>query len=140
MHLTIVRDESPKDSLMPSDDPFFRILCVADDPAFQRLLKIALGRYGFDVITTVHGYDALIRYKANQGQFGAIISKSDLQQMNGLHFVGAVRKAGFKGRIIIIPGRCQREELTEYEPHGVSNFFHKPFDAAMLATMLLREE
>jgi len=125
---------------MPSDDPFFRILCVEGNPAFQQLLKIALGRYGFDVMTAVHGYDALMQYKASQGQFGAIISNDDLPQMNGLHFVGVVRKAGYKGRIIIISGRQQRRELTKYEPHGISGFFHKPFDMAMLATMLLCAE
>ena len=53
-------------------DPFFRILCVEDNPMFQQMLKIALRIYGFEVIAASHGVDALMQYKAHEGQFGAL--------------------------------------------------------------------
>ncbi len=105
---------------------------------FQQMLKIALGIYGFEVITASHGVDALMQYKVHEGQFGAIVSDHDMPQMNGLAFACSVRKMGYKGRIVVMSGRLTVEELKEYEPHTISGFFHKPFEVALLATMLLQ--
>jgi CheY-like chemotaxis protein len=120
------------------DDPHFRILCVDDNPMFQKMLKIALGTYGFEVITASDGIDALMQYKAHAGRFGAIISDHDMPRMNGLGFVRAVREAGYKGRIVIMSGRLTVEELREYEPYAISGFFHKPFEVSLLAAMFLQ--
>jgi CheY-like chemotaxis protein len=120
------------------DDPFFRVLCAEDNPMFQQMLKIALGSYGFDVITASHGVDALMQYKTYDGQFGSIISDNDMPEMNGVALVRSVREMGYKGRIVIMSGRLTAEELKEYEPHAISGFFHKPFDVGMLAALLLQ--
>jgi CheY-like chemotaxis protein len=122
------------------DDPFFRILCVEDNLTFQQMLKIALGIYGFEVITASHGVDALMQYKAFQGKFGAILSDHDMPRMNGSAFVRSVREMGYKGRIILMSGRLTVEELREYEPHVISGFFYKPFEVALLAAMLLQSD
>jgi CheY-like chemotaxis protein len=124
--------------MLSLDDPFFRILCVEDYLPFQLILKMGLGRYGFEVVTASHGVDALMQYKAQAGRFGAIVSDHDMPQMNGLAFVGSVREMGYKGRIVIMSGRLTVEELRQYEPHAISGFFHKPFEIALLAAMLLQ--
>jgi len=126
---------------MPAkDDRFFRVLCVEDNLMFQQMLKIALGIYGFEVITASHGVDALMQYKAHEGQFGSIISDHDMPYLNGLGFVRSVREMGYKGRIVVMSGRLTVEELQEYEPHAISGFFHKPFEIALLAAMLLQAD
>ena len=123
-----------------SSDPFFRVLCVEDNATFQHMLKLALGRYGLEVITASHGVDALMQYKAHSGRFASIISDNDLPHMNGLEFVRAVREMGYKGRIVIMSGRLTAEELQAYEPHGISGFFSKPFEVGVLAALLLQSE
>lgn len=105
---------------------------------FQRMLKIALGIYGFEVITASHGVDALMQYEAHKGQFGAVISDHDMPYLNGLGFVRSVRQKGYKGRIVVMSGRLSVEDLREYEPHAISGFFHKPFEVSLLAAMLLQ--
>jgi two-component system response regulator YesN len=121
-----------------SDDPFFRVLCVEDNATFQQMLRLVLGRYGFEVITAADGIDALIQFKAREGRFGSIISDHDMPEMNGLQFVRSVREMGFTGRIVIMSGRLSVEDLYAYEPHTISGFFSKPFDVGMLAAMLLQ--
>jgi len=118
-------------------DPFFRILCVEDNRQFQQMLKIALGNYGFEVVTASHGIDALMQYRAHGGRFGAVISDHDLPEMKGLRFIRSLREMGYEGRIVIMSGRLTVEELYEYEPHVISGFFHKPFAVGLLAAMLL---
>ncbi len=127
-------------TLIPSpNDPFFRVLCVEDNPMFQQMLKLALGTYGLEVITASHGVDALMQYKAHDGQFGSIVSDNDMPEMNGLAFVRSVREMGYKGRIVVMSGRLTVEELKEYETHAISGFFHKPFEISLVATMLLQQ-
>jgi DNA-binding NtrC family response regulator len=63
-----------------------------------------------------------------------------MPHLNGLGFVRSVREMGYKGRIVIMSGRLTVEELKEYEPHVITGFFHKPFEVALLAAMLLQSE
>jgi two-component system cell cycle sensor histidine kinase/response regulator CckA len=124
---------------MPSpDDPFFRILCVEDNPSLQGALKMGLRKYGFDVITASHGIDALLQYKAHGGTFGAIVTDNDMPQMNGPEFVRSVREMGFRGRIVVMSGHFKPDDLRAYHDHAISGFFHKPFEMELLATMLLQ--
>jgi two-component system, chemotaxis family, chemotaxis protein CheY len=120
------------------NDPFFRILCVDDNPSLQWALKMGLRAYGFEVITASHRIDALMQYKANAGNFGTIVTDNDMPQMNGLEFVRSLRKIGFKGRIVVMSGHFKPEDLRAYQAHAISGFFHKPFEMNLLATMLLQ--
>ena len=125
---------------MSKDDPFFRILCVEDNPLLHMPLKIGLGAYGFEVITASHGIDALMQYKAHSGDFSAIVTDNDMPHMNGLEFVRAVREIGFKGRIVVMSGNLKAEDLRAYQDYAISGFFHKPFEISLLATMLLQTD
>jgi ActR/RegA family two-component response regulator len=107
---------------------------VEDDAMFQQMLKIALGIYGFEVITASHGVDALMQYKTHEGQFGVILTN------HGLGFIRSVREMGYQGRIVVMSGRLTVKDLREYEPHAISGFFHKPFEVALLAAMLLQAD
>ena len=125
---------------MSKDDPFFRILCVDDNPSLQLALKMGLGAYGFEVITASHGIDALMQYKTHSGNFGTIVTDNDMPHMNGLDLVRSLREIGFRGRIVVVSGNLKVEDLRAYQNYAISGFFHKPFEIGMLATMLLQGE
>jgi CheY-like chemotaxis protein len=127
-------------SEVSEDAPLFRILCVEDNVPHQQILKAALAAYGFDVVTASDGIEGLVKYKAHEGQFGAIVSDHDMPQMNGLAFVRSVWEMGYKGRIVLMSGRLTVEELREYAPHLISGFFHKPFQVSLLAAILLQAD
>jgi CheY-like chemotaxis protein len=122
------------------DTPFFRILCVEDNPVLQGVWKIALERYGFEVVTASDGIDALTQYKAHGGDFGAILTDNDMPRMNGRELVRSLREIGFKGRIVVMSGNFKPGDLRAYHDHAVSGFFHKPFETDLLATMLLEAD
>lgn len=123
---------------MSTDDPFFSILCVEDNAVLQGVWKMALERYGFEVITASDGIDALTQYKAHGGNFGSIVTDNDMPRMNGREMVRSLREIGFKGRIVVMSGDFKPEDLRAYQAHGISDFFHKPFETELLATMLLQ--
>jgi two-component system, cell cycle sensor histidine kinase and response regulator CckA len=120
-------------------DPLFRVLSVEDNPIFQKMLKIALGLYGFEVIAALNGIDALIQYQDHDGQFGAVISNHDMPYLDGLGFVRSVREMDYKGRIIVMTERLNPEDLRGYEPYTICGFLYKPFEVRLLVAMLLQE-
>ena len=113
-----------------------QILVVDDEPALLRVLKIGLIRCGYEVLTACQGVDALIQFRANDGEISAIVTDVDMPRMGGLEFIRAVREAGFKGRIVVMSGRMAPDELKAFRDCRVSGFFSKPFDISLLATML----
>jgi CheY-like chemotaxis protein len=110
---------------------------VDDDPAILRLLKVGLGRHGFEVVTATHGVDAFMRYKAHDGQFATVLANHNLPGSTGANLAQKLRQDGYKDRIIIMASHLTISDLREYEACNVSGFFSKPFDISMLATMLL---
>jgi len=101
-------------------------------------MKIGLERYGCEVTTASDGIDALTEFKAQSGDFSAIVTDNDMPHMTGLEFVCSVRKIGFGGHIVVISSLLNIDDLRAYQKYAISGFFHKPFDLDLLATMLLK--
>ena len=123
-----------------SENPLFRILCVDDNPQMLAALKAGLEIYGFEVVTASDGIDALKQYKMYAEDLRAIVTDNDMPHMNGLELVCSLREIGFKGRIVVTSGHLKAERLRSYQGYAISGFFHKPFEASLLAMMLLQAE
>lgn len=121
---------------LASLDPFFRVLCVDDDSALQRLMKLGLRQYGFEVVTAAHAIDAMRQYKANGGRFGTIISDHNLPDLNGVELVRKLRHGGYEGRVVVMSNRLTASDLQDYAKCAISGIFSKPFDIGLLATMI----
>jgi CheY-like chemotaxis protein len=117
-----------------------RILFVDDNVQLQSILKMGLEIYGLEVITASHGIDGLTQFKAHAENFIAIVTDHEMPHMNGLEFVRSVRELGFKGRIVVISSHLTTEDLRAYQDYAISGYFQKPFDASLLATMLLQPD
>jgi two-component system chemotaxis response regulator CheY len=122
------------------DDPFFRILCVDDNAALLQTLALGFRAYGFEVVTASQGIDALMQFRANNGNFATILSDVDMPQMNGLEFIKQVRTLGYKGRVLVMSGRLSASECQAYQDLEVSGFLSKPFEISMVATLLLQAD
>ncbi len=96
--------------------------------------------YGFEVVTASHGLDALMKFQAYAGNFGAILSDTEMPNMNGPTFVKTVRALGYRGRILVMSGRLSVADGRAYQDLEVSGFLHKPFEISMVATMLLQTD
>lgn len=113
-----------------------RVLCVEDNPAILRSLKIALNLHGFDVITACHGLEGLKQYRTHSGKFAAIVTDNAMPEMNGLEFVRSIREEGFRGPVFLMSGYLKTEDAEAYYRHGISGFFRKPFGIKTLAPLI----
>ena len=121
------------------NDPFFRILCVDDDPAMRQLVKLGFGVYGFEVIAASNGIEALMQFQANGGNFALILTENAMPKMNGLELVKSVRAHDFKGRILVMSENLSTSDCRAYRGYKVNGFLSKPFEIIEVATMLLQD-
>jgi DNA-binding response OmpR family regulator len=125
---------------MSAGDPFFRLLCVDDNPMLLQTLALGFRAYGFEVVTAPHGIDGLTQFQAHRGNFGAILTDNDMPRMNGSAFVKMLRMLGYRGQIFIMSGCLTVTERRIYYDLEVTGFLHKPFEISMVAAMLRQED
>lgn len=123
---------------MSKDAPFFRLLCVDDNPLLLQTLAMGFRAYGFEVVTASHGTDALMQFQAHAGNFGAILTDHDMPNMNGLALVKHLRALDYRGRVLVMSGRLTASDGRAYQDHAISGFLYKPFEISMAATMLMQ--
>lgn len=122
------------------NDPFFRLLCVDDNPMMLQALRLGFGAYGFEVVTASHGIDALMQFQAHAGNFGAVLTDNDMPTMNGIALVKHLRAFDYRGRVLVMSGRLTASDGRAYQNYEVSGFLHKPFDVGMVATLLMQAD
>jgi CheY-like chemotaxis protein len=127
--------------MLPFDDSFFRILCVDDNLARLQTLSVGLRPSGFEVISSLHGMDALIQFQTYGGKFGTILlTDHDRPYMNGEDFATAIRAWGYRGRILVRSEHLPIEYRRSYQNLEVTGFLHQAFDVDMVTAMLLQEK
>jgi CheY-like chemotaxis protein len=119
--------------------PPARILCADNDPLTQTSLKTGLERYGFNVILASDGTTALAEFRAHGNDLDAVVAENELNPGGGLELVRALRENGFQGRIFVMFKNLEPEGLNDYQDFAISGLFHKPFEPALLAEMLLAD-
>ena len=122
------------------DDPFFRLLCVDDNPMLLQMLAVGFRSYGFDVVTAAHGIDALKQFQAHAGKFGAVLTDHSMPKMDGSTLIKNLRALDYRGRILVMSGRLTASDGLAYQDLGVGGFLSKPFEIGMAAAMLMQAD
>jgi len=103
------------------------------------VLSRALVISDFQVLTAVHGIDALEKYRAQSLKIQAVLTDHNMPLMNGLELVAQLRTDGYQGLIIIMYSHLTAVELQDYAEWDVAGSFQKPFEIGLLLS-LLREK
>ena len=106
---------------------------------FLKVLVLGLEAYNFEVVSAIHGDDALAKFHSSSGKFDAVLTDHDMPGMNGLQFVRSLRALGFGGRVVVMSGRLTVSDCRVYHDFAVSGFFQKPFSVSMVAELLLSQ-
>jgi CheY-like chemotaxis protein len=105
------------------------ILLVDDQPKLARLVTELLNRLGFpDVDTATDGHEALEKLRAQR--FGLVISDLNMEPMDGLQLLRAIRtdKAFKNVSFILTEASITFEQVTLAHHMGADAFLLKPFD------------
>lgn len=120
-----------------SDDPFPSVLIIDDNHKIGKLVVEIFSRLGFhDVEMTTSGVEGLELIR--KGSYGLIVADLDLEPVDGLQILKAVKSDEklFKIAFILTETSITFEQVTTAHAAGVDAFLLKPFDIALLKTKL----
>ena len=123
---------------MSKDNPSFRLLCVDDNASLLHTLALGFRAYGFEVATASHGIDALMQFKAYDGNFSAILTDTDMPEMNGPALIKHLRALDYRGQVLVMSGHWTASSHLAYQEVVVTGFLQKPFEIGMVATLLMQ--
>ncbi len=104
-----------------------RILCVDDDPLFQRFVGISLRRTGYEILTATDGIEAcetLERLGADT--LHCVMIDRRMPRMDGLEFLDWLRQRDSNLSAIVITAEGEKEHVEKTLRAGACNFLDKP--------------
>ncbi len=114
------------------------VLVVDDDPVIQTLLRLALGRDGFNVWLASNGREAVRLYQAHRGGIGVVLLDVLMPDMDGPATLDALRRINPDVPACFMSGDTGMYEPEELRRAGAACFFAKPFCLKELAGTLRR--
>src|SRR5512146_1148255 len=111
-----------------------RLLVVDDDRAILTLIGTIALAEGFDVATTVDGFDAMAQLRHRPADLVLV----DLQMpgITGLDVLRAIRDICPRSRVVLMSGYATIDSAVEAVKLGATDFFTKPFDLQRLRQLL----
>jgi DNA-binding response OmpR family regulator len=110
--------------------PGKKIVVVDDDETIRKTFFLILNQ-AYRVYLAKDGQEVLERFK--KSDIDLIIADYRLPSMNGIELVTALRKAGYRGDVILISAHADMIEPDVLSRLAISHFFAKPLDLAALS-------
>src|SRR5579859_7302812 len=107
-----------------------RILLVDDEPGMLRMLKVALGQYGFVTEEALDGQEAM--ELLGRKSFDVIVSDVNMPRYPGLEFLRGVRERDPDVPVIMMTGKPSIESSTRAVEYGAFRYLVKPVMPAAL--------
>ncbi|WP_050724552.1 response regulator [Vulgatibacter incomptus] len=114
----------------------WKIVIADDDDAVRRLLALAIGSFGHEIVEARDGLEAVERVLAHQPD--AVFLDVLMPRMNGLEALSRLREQGYGGKIVVISALAgsQSPELeTDIPPDAI---LAKPFRRRDVGDCLVR--
>jgi len=113
-----------------------RILVAEDDPVSCELISTRLTKWGYDVVVTHSGTEAMTALRRPDAPALAILDWM-MPEMDGLEVCRRVRAADRVVYIILLTARGSKENLIEGLSAGADDYLVKPFDKDELHARIL---
>ena len=116
--------------------PKTRILVAEDDPVSSALICARLEKWGYDVIVTENGTDAIMALRKKDAPSLAILDWM-MPGMDGLEICRRIREVDRLLYIILLTARGSKANLLEGLRSGADDYLIKPFDKDELHARIL---
>jgi DNA-binding response OmpR family regulator len=113
-----------------------RILVAEDDPVSRKLISTRLANWGYEVVITNDGAEAMTVLRGPEAPSIAILDWT-MPEMDGLEICRRVREVEKTIYIILLTARGSKENIIEGLRAGADDYLVKPFDAEELQARIL---
>lgn len=112
------------------------ILVVDDEAAVRQTARSVLTSLNFAVLTARNGTEGLIQAAELQSGLYAVMTDQHMPEMDGLTFVRSLKGILPQIGIIVVSGRMDEREASEFKTLGVDAMLDKPFTQEKLVEAL----
>jgi CheY-like chemotaxis protein len=123
------------EKMKPAGNP--RILVVDDDDAVAECVSLFLSDAGYAVDALTDSTQALDRITAHIDGYDVLVSDNSMPHLTGTQLIGQMRKAGFRGKIVVYSGSVSVDEEQEFKAIGADAVLRKPFDLKLLVPTII---
>ena len=116
--------------------PKTRILIAEDDPVSRELLCTRLEQWGYEVIVTTNGTEALMALRKRDAPTLAILDWM-MPGMDGAEICRRIRDVDRRLYVIMLTARSTKENLVEGLGAGADDYLVKPFEKDELQARIL---
>jgi CheY-like chemotaxis protein len=127
-------DREPQEAPLPTGKGEL-ILVVDDEAAIRQIAKATLENYGYQVLTSTNGVEAVALFK-QQPQVKAVVLDSMMPYMDGAATAGALREIDSNVKIVRVSGLSPGEDTSA--ANALEAFLTKPYSAGQLLAALQR--
>lgn len=113
-----------------------RILVAEDDIHNQRLVKIMLGKEGFNVTMVSNGREAVDAILATPNYYDLIFLDVQMPLMNGYDACRMIRKINTSLPVIALTAHAMKEQQDECMASGMNDYLTKPLTKDSLMSMI----
>ena len=113
-----------------------RILVAEDDPVSRTLISSRLQKWGYDVVVTNDGVEAMAVLRGRNAPALAILDWS-MPGMDGLEICRRLREVEKRIYIILLTAHGSKENMIEGLRAGADDYLVKPFHAEELRARIL---
>ncbi len=123
------------DSLMGTRHPL-RFLLAEDHPVNQKVAKLMLAKFGYDITVVSNGREAVDA--ARTGNFDVVLMDIQMPVMDGLQATAEIRKSNIiQPQIIAITANATKADRDACLQAGMDEFLSKPIRPSDLRDLLL---
>lgn len=113
-----------------------KVLIAEDENVSRRMLQKTLEKWGYEVVSTANGVEALSAFQQND--FSMVITDWMMPEMDGVQLVEKIRNTNNRDYvyIIMLTANSKKEDLVVGMNAGADDFVAKPFDKGELQVRL----
>lgn len=126
----------PRPGLGKDPAPKPRILVAEDDAISRELICARLEKWGYEVIVTENGIEAMMELRKKNAPTLAILDWM-LPEMDGIEICRRIREVDRVLYIILLTARGSKSNLLEGLRAGADDYLVKPFDSDELHARIL---
>ncbi len=115
------------------------LLVVEEEEGILRLLQLALGRHGFDVLAAANGKDALQIYRDQGAAIKLVLMDVRMRNLTGPETLVKLREMNAGVRCCFMTGDSSINISDKLLALGALRVFHKPFPSLTDLADTLRE-
>ncbi len=112
-----------------------RVVVAEDDPISREIVCTLLRKWGFDIVVTQDGREAMEALRAESGPVLAVLDWM-MPGMDGLEICRRIREADRLVYVLLLTARSSKEHLVEGLQAGADDYLIKPFNKEELHARL----